>query len=807
MNNNIFFKLKRLHKKIQGCTIEYDLEPYFKILDQINKVEKDIKNKTDLQLEQLAKQLRFKSEQKNISLDNLLVETFALVREAAWRKLKLRAYDEQIIGGIAMFQGKLAEQQTGEGKTLTAVFPACLNALTGKGVHVLTFNDYLARRDALWMGPIYKFLGLRVGFVQEGMGTTDRGKAYAADISYLTAKEAGFDSLRDSLCYQKSDIVQRAFNFVIVDEADSILIDEARIPLVIAGASDDYVADSFRMTQIARNLKKDIDFEFDEYGRNIFLTNAGLKKVEKELNCDNLYAEDNFELLTRLNCALHAEYLLKLDVDYIVRENKIELVDELTGRVADKRRWPDGLQAALEAKENIVIQSKGNILNSITLQYFIKLYPKKCGMTATAQSAEQEFRQFYDLNIVVIPPHKPCIRNDYKDIIFKTRAEKNKALIKEINKVYKTKRPILIGTRSVEESARLADELQKHKIKCDVLNAKNNENEAQIIAQAGKLGVVTISTNMAGRGTDIRLGGSDEKEKQQVRALGGLYVIGTNKHESLRIDNQLRGRAGRQGDPGSSRFFISLEDDLFVKYRIQDLFPDKILQDNQNGNINNPIIRREVDRIQRIIEGQNLEIKKTLYKYSHLLETQRKVFFENRAGTINNNFASDFFQTNSSEKYDLYAPLIGTDKLNFLCQQILLTNTDKFWSLYLAEIADIREGIHLTGIGGQNPFFEFQKLSVELFKKYSDRLEQELIRVFNNLPIKNKNFIPEEHGIKAPTATWTYLISDNSFENLLGLQLVGNIGLSSVAALTFGPLLGLYPLLLKWGKKKRKSEE
>ena len=804
---NITGKLKRLHQRLLGCTIEYNLEPYHKILHKINKVENDIKNKTDSQLKLLAKQLLNRARQKNISLDDLLIETFGIVREAAWRKLKLRPFDEQVFGGIAMFQGKLAEQKTGEGKTLTAVFPASLAALTGKGVHVLTFNDYLARRDALWMGPIYQFLGLTVGFVQEGMSKKERQNAYAADITYLTAKEAGFDFLRDSLCYQKGDIVQRAFNFAIVDEADSILIDESRIPLVIAGASDDYVADSFRMTQIARNLKKDVDYEFDEYERNIFLTDTGLKKAEKELSCDNLYAEDSFELLTRLNCALHAEYLLDRDVDYIVRENRIELVDELTGRVAEKRRWPDGLQAALEAKENIAIQTKGNILNSITLQHFIKLYPQKCGMTATAQSAEEEFRQFYGLNIVVIPPHKPCIRNDYEDIIFKTNAEKNKALIKEIKKVNKIKRPILVGTRSVEESAGLADELQKHKINCNVLNAKNDENEAHIIAQAGRLAAVTISTNMAGRGTDIRLGGSDEKEKHQVKALGGLYVIGTNKHESLRIDNQLRGRSGRQGDPGSSRFFISFEDDLFVKYRITDLFPPKILENNKKTTVNNPILIREVNRLQRIIEGQNLEIKKTLYKYSHLLETQRQVFFAKRSDAMNNDFSSDFFQTNSSKKYDLYAPFIGTDKLYFLCQQILLTNTDKFWSLYLAEIADIREGIHLTGVGGQNPFFEFQKLSVELFKKYSDKLENELIRVFNNLPIKDKNFNLDEHGIKAPTATWTYLISDYSFENLLGLQLLGNIGLSGVAALTFGPLLGLYPWLLKLGKRKKVKVE
>jgi preprotein translocase subunit SecA len=807
MNNNIFNNLKQLQRKLNGCNVEYDLKPYYKILTEINNTEQKFKHKTDLQLKRIAVQLNRRVLQKKASLENILVDAFTLVREVAWRTLQMRPYDVQVIGGIALFQGKLIEQQTGEGKTLTAVFPAFLNGLTGKGVHVLTFNDYLARRDANWMGPIYQFLGQTVGFIQEGMSIKERQKAYAADITYLTAKEAGFDFLRDSLCYQKKDMVQRKFNCAIVDEADSILIDEARIPLVIAGVADDYVADTFRLAHLAKKLQKKIDFKFDEYGRNIYLTNAGLKNVEGLLNCDNLYAEENFELLTRLNCALHAQHLLQLDVDYIVRNDKIELVDEFTGRVADKRRWPDGLQAALETKENLTIQSKGNILNSITLQHFLKLYPKICGMTATAQTAWEEFQQFYGLSVTVIPPNKPCLRLDFDDLLFRTKREKIAALLKEIIRVNQTKRPILVGTCSVDESEMLAFLLGKVSIKCLVLNAKNDEFEAQIVAQAGRLSAVTISTNMAGRGTDIRLGGSDDGENSQVRDLGGLYVIGTNKHESQRIDDQLRGRAGRQGDPGSSRFFISLEDDLFIKYRIKDLFPPKVLENNKETTITDAILIREVNRLQRIIEGQNLEIKRTLYRYSHLLESQRQVFFDNRAKAINNNFASEFFQIHAEEKYDSFQSIIGKVKLKNLCTQILLTKIDKFWSLYLDEIADIREGIHLTSIGGRTPFFEFQKLSVELFNKYSEELEIKLIQLFNNLPIRDKNFIPEDHVLKAPTATWTYLINDKSFENLLGLQLVGNIGLSSVAAFTFGPLLGLYPWLLKLGRKKKLKSE
>ncbi|MFQ5631968.1 MAG: DEAD/DEAH box helicase, partial [bacterium] len=428
---NIITELKKYHQRLTGSTTLYDLASYYEIIDEINEHKSEFENKSDSQLKNESKILVEKA-RNNERLDTLLIEAFALVREAVWRVLKLRPFDGQLIGGIVMHQGKLAEMQTGEGKTLAAVFPAYLNALAGKGVHVLTFNDYLARRDAEWMGPIYKFLGLSVGFVQEGMSIEDRQKAYNSDITYLTAKESGFDFLRDSLCYSEANIVHRAFNFAIVDEADSILIDEARVPLIIAGAAEDTIAETFHMAQIAHQLEEKNDFEFDEYARNFHLTENGLKRVEDLLNCRNLYDQKNIEHLTRLNCAIHAEYLLHRDVDYIVRNGKVELVDEFTGRVADKRRWPDGLQAAIEAKENIAIQSKGNILNSITLQHFLQLYPRMSGMTATAQTAEKEFKQFYDLDIVVIPPNKPCIRTDHHDIIYQSKETKHKGLIKEI---------------------------------------------------------------------------------------------------------------------------------------------------------------------------------------------------------------------------------------------------------------------------------------------------------------------------------------------------------------------------------------
>ena len=797
--NSFITKIRSIYQRLNGCTIEFDLSPYHTVLNEIKNLEATIKTNTDSQLQEMSQLIKAKIIKDGLS-ENRLVEAFALVREAAWRTLGLHPFDVQLLGALAMHQGKLAEMQTGEGKTLSAVFPAYFNALAGEGVHILTFNDYLAHRDAQWMGPIYKYLGLSVGYVQDGMNIRERQNAYAADITYLTAKEAGFDYLRDSLCYEEEKTVHRAFNYAIIDEADSILIDEARIPLVIAGAADDYLADTYFMAKIVKKLENGIDFEFDEYARNINLTEVGQKHVEKILKCDNLYAPKKYELLIRLNCALHAEFLLHRDVDYIIRNHKIELIDEFTGRVADKRRWPDGLQAAIEAKENMDIQSQGNVLNSITLQHFIQYYKKICGMTATARSAEEEFRSFYNLHIVVIPPNKTCIRIDHKDVIFATKVQKERAIIDEIITVHKTSRPILVGTQSVEESGVFAKELQDQGVQCAVLNAKRDEYEAQIIAQAGKLNAVTISTNMAGRGTDIRLGGSDEKEKQQVMELGGLYVIGTNKHESPRIDLQLRGRAGRQGDPGASRYYISLEDDLFIKYRLNELLPSDSLPVDSYGKIDNPIIRREVARIQRICEGQNLEIKKTLFKYSTLLEKQRTILFNRRKTIFNNHSNLDFFKHESPKKFTEYNRLIGEDELNNICQQISFYLIDSYWQQYLDEISEIRESIHLKRVGGQDPFIEFQKLAIQIFDERMLELDKDLIQKFNSIQIDNSNINWEKLDIKAPSATWTYLINDNPFEHMIGMQMIGDVG-KQIGGVLMTPLLVLQLIFRRKRKK------
>lgn len=795
LSNNI----KKLVRRLNGSTIDYHSRANVPILQQINQLEEALQKNTDPQLKALSLELKDKAT-NGTPLDDLLVETYALVREAAVRTVAMRPFDVQVLGAIAMHQGRLVEMQTGEGKTLAAVFPAILNALGG-GVHILTFNDYLARRDARWMAPIYEFLGLSVGAVQEGMSIEERQRAYCADITYLTAKEAGFDYLRDSLCYDKKNIVHRPLNFAIVDEADSILIDEARIPLVIAGSSAEAQADCCVTADVARRLEVGVDFDFDEYARNIHLTEKGQHRAESLLHCRNLYRAENLDILTRLHCALHAEHLLLRDIDYIVRDGKIELVDEFTGRVADKRRWPDGLQAAIEAKENINVQSKGNILNSITLQHFIQLYPKICGMTATAQDGEAELKTFYNLDITVIPPNQPCIRQDHEDVIFRTRAEKNAALLQEITRVHQQNRPILVGTASVKESVLLAESVTARGILCTILNAKRDAFEAEIIAEAGKLGAVTISTNMAGRGTDIRLGGSDESEKQAVVDLGGLYVIGAEKHETERIDRQLRGRAGRQGDPGSSRYFVSMEDDLMKKYRLDELLPDGLLSSNDRGEITHSIVRKEIARVQRICDGQNLEIKKTLWKYSDLLEEQRMVLSDRRQSVLEGRAATEFFKENAPKAMSRFRTL-GTEKLDDLCRRLTLFKIDQFWVNYLAEIADIREGIHLKRIGGLDPFIEFQKLAVQIFDEQWEKLDEELIALFNSLDAASEAPDLDALGIKGPSATWTYLVNDNPFENIIGIQLIGNMGMQAMAGM-LGPLMALQ---LLFQKKRRKTE-
>ena len=793
---------QRLTKWRQPQSIEDDLSPYATALDEINRTGKGLEVASDARLQEIAVSLKKRTTHEPAALDDLLVEYFALAREASRRVLGMRPFDVQVIAGLALHRGKLVEMQTGEGKTLAAVLPAGLNAMTGQGVHILTFNDYLARRDAAWMGPVYRFLGLTVGVIQEDMAIEERRAAYRSDVTYATAKEAGFDFLRMHLSRTPDGLVHRPFNYAIVDEADSILIDESRVPLVIAGDRPRVEASPYRIADVVGALGEGLDWETDEHARNAFLTERGFDRVENELGCGDLHAVENYFLLTEVNQALHARALLRRDVDYIVRDKRIELVDDFTGRVVDDRRWPDGLQAALEAKESLAIQPGGRILGSITLQHFLRHYTKLSGMTATAQPAAEELELFYGLKVVPIPPNRPCIRRDLQDVVFTHQEAKHDALVEEIGRVHESGRPVLVGTRSVEESELLAGELNQAGIECRVLNARNDEAEAEIIAWAGAAGAVTISTNMAGRGTDIRLGGAREDDRKRVVELGGLYVIGTNRHESRRIDDQLRGRAGRQGDPGTSRFFVSLGDDLMVRFGIDKLIPETLRPAPQAGPIEHPVIRSEVDRLQRIVEGQNYEIRKTLWSYSSVVEDQRQTVQEWRMEVLMGNTELKLCAARVPDRYSVLLDRFGTEILQQAERAITLHHIDQSWAEHLALVAELREWIHLVGIGRMDPLFEFRKKIGEAFSKLRETIEERVVATFATAEITESGIALDEAVLRGPSSTWTYLINDRA---LTGIQQMlfghGSTAFAITAVLTTWPLLAAWGLW-RWMKKK-----
>ena len=788
-------RLKDRWNSWRGVPVRRDLSGYRSQLEEIRKL--NLREAADRELQDRSSRLKQRAEAGGVSGDTVR-EAGALVRESARRTVGLEPYDVQMLAGLAMQQGNLVQMDTGEGKTLAAVLPAYIHALTGRGVHIHTFNDYLARRDAAWMGPIYDFLGMKVGCIQQGMAPEDRKKAYDADITYSTAKEAGFDYLRDGLCFDPGRRVQRDFHAVIVDEADSILIDEARVPLVIAGVTGESRADPGRLAEIARGLREGTEIATDDGRRNVYLTDTGLRRVEAYLGRGSLHDPRNTDLLTQLNLALHAEFLIQRDVDYIVRDGKIKIVDEFTGRVVEDRHWPDGLQAAVEAKEKLRLGSGGSILGSITLQHFLKLYPDISGMTATALPSADEFQEFYGLKTVVIPPHRPCMRRDETDMVFAQKEDKSRALVAEIKDQHAKGRPVLLGTASVEESERLALRLEEAGIACRVLNAKNDEAEAGIIARAGAPGAVTISTNMAGRGTDIKLGGDREQERETVVELGGLYVIGTNRHESLRVDQQLRGRAGRQGDPGSSRFFISLEDDLVERYGIRNLLPKKFQSLRQNTPLNDPLVNREIERGQRIIEGQNFEIRKTLWKYSSLLEKQRNLMHNRRREVSVEAAGLGLLEECAPESYRGCLEELGSERMRQVEQRITLYQIDRCWAEHLALVSDIRESIHLVSVGGNSPLNEFHKQVNEAFLGLDHIIEDQVCRTFRDLAAKGDGLDLDAAGIRGPSSTWTYLISDQQFGSWVGLLAGSNIGFTAGAAGFVGPLYALLGLLRRW---------
>ena len=645
-----------------------------------------------------------------------LREVIAVVAVAASRVLALEMFEVQLQGALALAHGRIAEMQTGEGKTLASTPAVAWYARAGNGVHVMTVNDYLARRDARWMGGIYEFLGLSVGSIQQTMGTGERAAAYRRDITYATANEVGFDFLRDQIALRLDDRVHRPFHAAVIDEADSILIDEARIPLILAGGEADEEVIARQVDLVARRFQRGVHFTLDEYGRNIALTDEGIRMVESAMRCGNLFAESNLELYTAVHNAIHAHDLLRRDVDYVVKDGAIESVDQFKGRIAQDRRWPAGLHTAIEAKEAVPFRRQGRVLGSITLQNLVALYPKICGMTGTAATQAEEFRTCYGLEVEVIPTNRPVIRLDESDRVFATKPEKEQAVVEEIRRVHASGQPILVGTASVEESERLSAALRSAvqgaetgytPVRHVVLNARNEEQEAGIIARAGERTSVTISTNMAGRGVDIRLG-------EGVAELGGLYVLGMNRHESRRIDHQLRGRAGRQGDPGRSRFFISREDDLLVRYGIQD---EKY--------------RHDAGSIQRLVEGQNLEIRRFLVKYEAVIEGQRQRIQERRQSI-------------------LAAGLPDLERV------VSLATIDDLWADQLAAISELRSGVHWYAWGGRDPLHEYLTRVDAQYRELEDGLDAEIARRLEEA--REKGLDPSERG-----ATWTYLTTDRPF--------------------------------------------
>ncbi|MEU1646278.1 accessory Sec system translocase SecA2 [Micromonospora zamorensis] len=695
-------------------------------------------------------------------------EICAIGREAARRGLDQRPYDVQLLGAMSLLSGKVAEMATGEGKTLTATIAAYGHVRLGNGpVHVLTINDYLARRDAQWMEPVYTLLGLTVGWVNEASTPQERRDAYACDVTYVSVSEAGFDYLRDQLATDVEDRVQPALTTAIVDEADSIMIDEARVPMVLAGAVPGEQDPVHAAAALVRGLRKGKHYTVADDGRSVAFTSAGLAAVEAKLDID-LYDEEHVEQLSAVNVALHAHALLHRDVDYIVRDGSVELVDEMRGRVAQRRRWPDGLQAAVEAKEGLDATAEGEVLGTIAMQAYIALYPKVCGMTATAVLVGDQLREFFGLEVAVIPPNTPCIREDEPDRIYATRAEKDEALIDEIQRWHAKGRPVLVGTLDVKESEGLAAGLNAAGVPCVVLNAKNDDEEAAIIAEAGAYGAVTVSTQMAGRGVDIRLGGSDGRDQERVAELGGLYVIGSGRHDSRRVDDQLRGRAGRQGDPGGSVFFVSLEDDLVVRHAADSVPASPRM--NADGLVTDEQVDYAVEHAQRVAEGVNHEIHRNTWRYSVVIEQQRKALAARRERLLTSDVAAVMLLEKEPEK----AGEMDEDLLARAARSIALFHLDRLWAEHLAELSEVREGVHLRALGRLDPLDEFHRAAVPAFNDLIPEIEARTIATFTETEF-DEDWQPDDGTLVRPTATWTYLVHDNPFGSELD-RLIASIG-------------------------------
>ncbi|MEW6546913.1 MAG: preprotein translocase subunit SecA [Bacillota bacterium] len=770
--------VKFLTELVTGNSNERELRRLRRVVDRINALEPEVERLSDSGL--AGRTAEFKQRLDNgESLDDILPEAFAVVREASRRTLGLRHFDVQLMGGIVLHEGNIAEMKTGEGKTLVATLAAYLNALTGQGVHIVTVNDYLARRDAEWMGPIYRLLGLTVGVVVHGLEFAERRAAYAADITYGTNSEFGFDYLRDNMALSLNEVVQRGLNYAIVDEVDSILIDEARTPLIISGPgprpSDLY----YRFARVVRYLKEGEDYQVDEKARTVVPTEQGVARAEKLAGVKNLYAEGT-DLSHYLINALKAHALMKRDRDYVVKDGQVIIVDEFTGRLMFGRRYSDGLHQAIEAKEGLRIQRENQTIASITLQNYFRMYRKLAGMTGTAATEAEEFRKIYGMDVVVIPTHKPMIRIDHPDVVYKTERAKFQAVVNEIEECYRRGQPVLVGTISIEKSERLSEMLKRRGIPHQVLNAKHHEKEAQIIARAGQKGQVTIATNMAGRGVDIVLG-------EGVADLGGLHVIGTERHEARRIDNQLRGRSGRQGDPGSSRFYLSLEDDLmrlFGGEMIANIM-DR-LRIPEDEAIDHPMISRAIERAQKRVEAHNFDIRRRVLQYDDVMNKQREIIYRQRrqvlegadlrdqvmemvrevVGELVDTFVpvrvhpeewdleglaaqlaarlgleglelegrsrEELLEYLCAEAEGLYARVeeaIGADRARELERLVLLRVVDYHWMDHLAAMDDLREGIVLRAYAQKDPLIEYQLEAFEMFNAMIHSIRSQVVGI------------------------------------------------------------------------------
>lgn len=769
-------------KKLLGDDNEREIKRMVPYVEKINSLEPDLLRMSDASL--VAKTGEFKRRLENgESLDDIMPEAFAVVREASRRVLGMRHFDVQLMGGMTLHAGNIAEMRTGEGKTLVATLPVYLNALTGKGVHVVTVNDYLARRDSEWMGKVYRFLGMSVGLIVHGLDFADRKMAYAADITYGTNNEFGFDYLRDNMVIYHDQMVQRDLNFAIVDEVDSILIDEARTPLIISGPGEKSTDLYYVLAKVVERFKEGEDYTIDEKAHAAMPTEKGIAKAEQALGVKNLYESDNIQLSHHFNQALKAKALMKRDKDYVVREGQVIIVDEFTGRLMFGRRYSDGLHQAIEAKEGVKIERESQTLASITFQNYFRMYDKLAGMTGTAKTEETEFRKIYNLDVIVIPTNKPVQRIDFPDAVYKTKRAKYKAVVKEIAERHAKGQPMLVGTTSIAQSEELSALLKRQGIPHNVLNAKYHEMEAEIVAQAGQRGAVTIATNMAGRGTDIVLG-------EGVAELGGLHIIGTERHESRRIDNQLRGRSGRQGDPGSSRFYLSLEDELMRLFGSENIaaIMDKLGMD-EDEPIEHKLVTRSIEQAQKKVEARNFDIRKHVLEYDDVMNQQREVIYGQRRQILMGEnmkenifhmvekiidhgmelhadeklfpeewnydslieYCEDYFAPQgrlvkaelekfsrdelrehlinvAQELYDARETLFGADNMRELEKVVMLKVVDAKWMEHLDAMDMLREGIGLRAYGQRDPLVEYKIEAYDMFQQMIDNIQDDIVR-------------------------------------------------------------------------------